>query len=393
MTRSRTGTVAVVGGAMAGLAAAESFHDVGFDVDLYERQSYDDKRVNCGEAMTAVSELPLEPTAGNGFYNALPAMEVEVYDGTDPDRSRTGRGEFEAADAYITDRHTVERAWARRLDDLGVEVAEDTPVSAGELRGFADDYDLVVDATGQPSLSSKTFGTPEEYGSRLIALNADVEGEFARLYPNARIVLESYTGYAWAFPKTPDRANLGIGWAADERPDDYFAAFEAACDRNGWPAPSRDRTNVATIPEGPSLDPGRLYLREHSVVRVGDAAGIANRVTGKGISQAIESSYLAAELAAEGRLREYPHRLYRRLKPEFLFASVVQQLIEARRPRVLGAAIRAASGLDIETIDRSPGAVLRRLARHPVLFARIFARRRVLQRVYAGLTDTWDTIG
>lgn len=37
MTGPRDGAVAVVGGAMAGLAAAESFHDAGFGVDLYER--------------------------------------------------------------------------------------------------------------------------------------------------------------------------------------------------------------------------------------------------------------------------------------------------------------------------------------------------------------------
>jgi digeranylgeranylglycerophospholipid reductase len=145
-------------------------------------------------------------------------------------------------------------------------------------------------------------------------------------------------------------------------------------------------------PRGASLGPRRLYRREHSVVRVGDAAGIATCVTGNGTSQAVESSYLAAELAAEGRLREYPDRVYRRLKPEFLFASAVQQLIGSRRPRVLGAAIRAASGVGIEAVDRSPATVLRRLARHPIVFASPFARPGVLRRVCAGVTDRWHTV-
>lgn len=387
------GRVGVVGGAMAGLAAAEAFHDAGFDVDLYERQSYDDKRVNCGEAMTDVSALPLEPTPENGFRNPLPALEVEVYDGTAPDRRRTGRGRFTAAAAYVTDRNAVERAWADRLARRGVAVHENHPVPSGDFLEFADGYDLAVDATGHPSVSSRALGRTDAYGTRLVALNADVEGDFEDLHPNARIVLENYTGYAWAFPKSARRANLGIGWTFEERPDDYFAAFAAACDRNGWPVPSRDRTNVATIPEGPNLDPARTYLPEHSVVRVGDAAGIANRVTGKGISQAVESSYLAAELAAAGRLEMYPDRLYRRLKPEFLFASVVRHFLEARKPRVLGAAVRAASGIDIEAVDRAPATVLRRLARHPVLLARIFLRRRVLGRVYAGVRDRWRATG
>ena len=50
------GTVAVIGGGMTALATAEGFCGAGFDVDLYERQSYDDKRVSCGETMTALQQ-------------------------------------------------------------------------------------------------------------------------------------------------------------------------------------------------------------------------------------------------------------------------------------------------------------------------------------------------
>lgn len=387
---SRSSTVAVIGGAIAGLAAADGFHNAGFDVDLYERQSYTDKRVNCGEAMTNVSAIPLEPTADHGFLNPLQAMQVEVYDGTNAGRSCTGSGEFTASDAYITDRNVVERSWAEQLGRTGVNIYENQSITRTEFLEFTTDYDLVVDASGQPSLSSKALGTTEEYSGHFVALNADVEGDFSDLYPNSQIVLENYTGYAWAFSKTARRANVGIGWTFSERPDDYVAAFRAACDRNGWPEPSRDRTNVAIIPEGPSLDPERTYLPDRSVVRVGDAAGLANRFTGKGISQAIQSSYLAAELATHERLHEYPDRLYRTMKPEYLLATVVRYFIETRQPQILGAAIRAASGMDIEAVDRSPRDVLARLIRHPVLFARIFGRPSVLKRVYAAATDQWE---
>lgn len=386
----QTATVAVIGGAMAGLAAAEGFYTAGFDVELFERQSYADKRVNCGEAMTAVSAIPLDPTAENGFLNSLPAMEVAVYDGITPDRRCTGRGEFTASDAFITDRNIVERAWAERLAQKGVEIHENRSISRSEFHDLTDEYTVVVDATGQPSLSSKALGTTDEYSGNFVALNADVEGDFSDLYPNSRIVLENYTGYTWAFSKTPMRANVGIGWTASERPDDYMAALRAACERNGWPEPSQSRTNVAIIPEGPSLDPKRTYLPERSVVRVGDAAGIANRLTGKGISQAVQSSYLAAELAADDRLHEYPDRLHRTMKAEYLLAVIIRYFIETRQPRLLGAAVRAVSGMDIEDIDRSSRAVLARLARHPILFGRIFSRKGVLKRLYAVATDRWE---
>ncbi len=53
------------------------------------------------------------------------------------------------------------------------------------------------------------------------------------------------------------------------------------------------------LPKGPSLNPARTYVSEYNVVQVGDAAGIANRFSGKGMSQSIHSSYLMASLAAQ----------------------------------------------------------------------------------------------
>ncbi|SFG96181.1 digeranylgeranylglycerophospholipid reductase [Halopelagius inordinatus] len=389
---TRTSRIAIVGGGMAGLAAATGFDDAEFDVELYERQSFESKRVNCGEAMTAVSKIPLEPTVENGFLNSLPAMEVEVYDSIDAGRRRTGAGTFPAANTYITDRNTVEQSWAEQLSEKGVDIHEKQSITRTDFHELTKEYDLVIDATGQPSLSSKALGTTNEYSGYMIALNSDVEGDFTELYPNSRIVLENYTGYSWAFPKTPQRANVGIGWTVSDRPSDYMKALREACKRNGWPVPSQQRTNVAIIPEGPSLDPDRTYLPEHSVVRVGDAAGIANRLTGKGISQAVESGFLAAELAKGNQLHRYPDKLYQRMKMEYIFATVVRYFLETRDPQILGAAIRAAAGIDIEDVDRSPSTVLPRLLRHPVLFARIFSRRRVLKRVYGGMTNQWELI-
>lgn len=54
-------SAAVVGGAMSGLAAAYALRTLGYEVALYERQTYSTKQVNCGEAMTAASAIPLAP--------------------------------------------------------------------------------------------------------------------------------------------------------------------------------------------------------------------------------------------------------------------------------------------------------------------------------------------
>jgi digeranylgeranylglycerophospholipid reductase len=378
--------IAVIGGAVGGLAAATAFHRLGDDVTLYERQRYDEKRVNCGEAMTAASEIPLKKTAKNGFLNRVPTFQVAVRG----DGSVIGNGRFPATDAYITDRNVVERRWAGWLADRDVDIREEYGVSKAEFRRLADEYDLLVDATGQPSLTSKVRGTTDEYAGRMVALNADVTGDFSALYPNSRIVFEDYLGYEWLFPKTETRANVGVGWHEGDVPDDYFAAFHAACERNDWPKPERNRTNVAIIPRGPSLDPEQVYRPENNVVRVGDAAGIANRLTGKGISQAIHSASLLGNCVAAGELDAYPDRLHRGMRAEYLLASLVTTVLDEGRTDLLADLLDAASGIDIEDIDRHPARALRRLLTHPSLTGRLLSIPAVRTSVCRALRDEWE---
>ncbi|WP_227131172.1 NAD(P)/FAD-dependent oxidoreductase [Halorubellus salinus] len=383
-------SVAVVGGAMAGLAAAHAFSRLDWDVELYERQSFDEKRVNCGEAMTDVTRIPLEKTPENGFANDTPIFEVQVFTGDVDDRELAGTGRFPASRAYVTDRALVERAWAARLREDGVDVRENTGVSKADFDALCERHDLVVDATGQPSLASKIEGTTAEYAGAMTALNADVEGDFSDLYPDSRIVFENYLGYSWVFPKSESRANVGIGWAQDRQPESYMAAFEAACERNDWPVPTREQANVYTIPRGPSLDPERTWLPDRGVVRVGDAAGIANRFTGKGISQAIESSYLAAVHADADVLEAYPDALYARLRDEYRLAYVVRGALEDGRPDILSGVMEAVSGIDVEDVDRNPRKAFARLARHPVLVANMLGSKPMLQRAWRAWTNDWE---
>ncbi|ADQ66720.1 flavin-dependent dehydrogenase [Halogeometricum borinquense DSM 11551] len=388
--RKTGGSAVVVGGAMAGLAAAHALRALDWEVVLYERQSYAEKRVNCGEAMTGADAIPLPKTAEYGFANKPPAFEVDVFTGDTGSRTLAGKGVFPSTDAYVTDRNVVERKWAEQVAEDGVDVRESTGVTKAQFREFSEEFDLVVDATGQPSMASKVDGTTDEYAGRMTALNADVEGDFSDLYPNSLILFENYLGYSWAFPKSETRANVGIGWAQDNLPDDYYESFVAACERNGWPVPDRSAMNVYTIPRGPSLDPDRAWDAENCIARVGDAAGIANRFTGKGISQAVESSYLLAELAAEDRLDDYASELYDRMKNEYRLAYIVRGALEDGRPDILGGVMDAVSGIDVESVDREPKYAFSRLVRHPVLLAKLAANPTMLSRLLDAYTDNWE---
>lgn len=386
-------SVHVVGGAVAGLAAAERLSEFA-DVTLTERQPYDEKRVNCGEAINDAPLVPLDATPENGFVNDVEGFTLEIYPDTDhdPDERPLGRATLPCDAGYICDRNVVERRWAERLDARGVDVRDDTAVGTEEYRAIQEEYDYVIDATGQPSLTVRALDLGRDvYTGDMVALNADVEGSFSDHESHPQIYFEGYTGYAWSFPKSSERSNVGIGWAGDERPGDYYEALEGVCRRNDLPVPDRADVNIYTIPRGPSLDPERAYVPEHDTFLVGDAAGIANRYQGEGICQAIRSSSLVASLIETGREDQYPRRLYDLMKSEYRLAHLMRGTwVEHRDPELLAAVTEAIDGLTIDEVTRQPRAIMRRLARRPAVAAKLLANEGMLRRFYAAYTDRWE---
>jgi geranylgeranyl reductase family protein len=116
-------------------------------------------------------------------------------------------------------------------------------------------------------------------------------------------------GYAWLFPKL-DKANLGLGVAPEWR----HLLKPRLCDlHRQLVAEGRVGDSVlgrtgGAIPVGGMLDPLGEIGRS-LVLLAGDAAGLANPVTGAGINAAVISGRLAGEAAAEalgGRLDAGP---------------------------------------------------------------------------------------
>jgi digeranylgeranylglycerophospholipid reductase len=387
--RSRQ-TAAVLGGAVAGLAAAERFSTFA-DVTLFERQPYAEKRVNCGEAINEASVVPLAKTPENGFLNRVEGFDVHVYPSTDRDPGEPPLAcpTVGVEEGYITDRDVVERRWADRLQGRGVDVRDDTSVPIGRYREIVETYDYVVDATGQPNLSLKAAGRADAYTGDTVALNADVEGDY-ETPSRPDVVFEGYVGYFWVFPKSETRANVGIGWASEDRPDDYLAELRAACDRFDVPRPDRGGVEIYTIPRGPSLDPTDARIDEH-VFLVGDAAGIANRYQGEGIVQAIRSSYLLADLVEAGHEDEYPERLYASMRAEYRLAALMRGVWETTEdPTLLAAVAEAIDGLTVTDVTRDPRRVMARTVRRPQLLVRLLANSGFRRRLRDAYTDRWE---
>jgi digeranylgeranylglycerophospholipid reductase len=388
-------TVAVLGGSVSGLAAAEGLQGLRSvsNVTVFERQEYETKRVDCGEAINDTTLIPLDKTPENGFVNDIDGFQLRVYSGTDRPAGEPpiGVSNLQCPPGFICERRVVEQRWAERLADRGVEFVTGESVSVDRYRELVDEFDVVVDATGQPALTLKAKGLTREYTGDMVALNATVEGDFTEYVERPRIYFEGYVGYAWSFPKSETHANIGIGWAGEERPENYFTALTEAGDRNGFPVPDRSQVNIYTIPRGPSLDPDRAAFPEEDVYLVGDAAGIANRYQGEGICQGIRSAYLLCDLLDAGREREYPAALYELMKAEYRLAHLMRGAwTEHEDPVLLAAVAEALDGLTIEDITRRPSTVIRRVLGRPATAARLIADAGMLRRCLDAYTDRWE---
>ncbi len=386
---------AIIGGSVSGLATAHRLaHNDSFgEITVFERQTYDEKRVDCGEAINDSTLVPLEKTPENGFVNDIDGFQLQVFSGTDRpvDETPLGTSNLDCGPGYICERDVVERSWAESLMDRGIRFETGRSVSPSEYERIIEEYDCVFDASGQPSLTLKYRGETQEYTGDMVALNATVEGDFSSYVDRPRIFFEGYVGYSWSFPKSADRANVGIGWAGDRRPDDYMSALEDAAERNGFPVPAREDVNIYTIPRGPSLDPNEIYDPEQNVFLVGDAAGIANRYQGEGICQSIRSAYLLCELIDDGNEAAYPSRLYDLMKPEYRLAHLMRGAwVEHEDPQLLAAVAEALDGLTIDDITRSPSRVIGRVAKHPPTAIKLVSNSGMIARFYEAYTDRWE---
>ena len=389
------GQAAIIGGAVSGLATAHRLveNDLFDEITVFERQTYDQKRVDCGEAINDSTLVPLEKTQENGFVNDIDGFQLQVFSGTDrsPKETALGASKLDCEPGYICERATVERRWAETLTEQGVRFETGRSISPSEYERIVTEYDYIFDASGQPSLTLKSRDETAEYTGDMVALNATVEGDFSSYVNLPRIFFEGYVGYSWSFPKSASRANVGIGWAGDQRPDNYMSALEAAAKRNGFPVPEREDVNIYTIPRGPSLDPNNAYDPERNVFLVGDAAGIANRYQGEGICQSIRSAYLLCDLIEEGNEAAYPSHLYDLMKSEYRLAHLMRGAwVEHEDPQLLAAVAEALEGLTIDDITRSPARVIGRVARHPPTAFKLVSNSGMIKRVYEAYTDQWE---
>jgi len=363
--------IGIIGAGPAGARAAELFATLGASVVMLDPKAPWEKPCGGGLTPPAFEEIP-ELEALKAEAQAVRAVRVEAG----PKEGFTVPLErpMWVLSRLVLSRWQLERALRAGARHLPTKVNSLRRAGGGWRLETSDgpvDVPILVGADGAASLVR-----------RVAAPKFDVELAPTRVaYPRGSgptpetAVLRFYggiAGYLWDFPR-PDHRSVGIGvpngtWRRprlDGEIDEHRRATEScAC------PPERAGAVIGTAQRGHG-DYARIAGPDFALL--GDAAGLADPLTGEGIQNALRSAGLLVEAWAGGDLRAYPGLARAAFEPEFRVARIIRhsvfesevglRLIEkATRSRAWYGLVAAIVN-GVNEHEAGPGALVRRWVR------------------------------
>jgi flavin-dependent dehydrogenase len=319
MSSSQEGTIAVVGGGPAGAMAGERLARAGRQTVVIDEKLAWEKP--CGGGVTPKTLLRY-PYLGEAVAERNWARSCELI-------SPAGRRICFALSPPIAifSRRVLNGLLLERAGAAGAEIVQDRVLTIeghpGQWRlrtraGRQIEAGYLILAAGARSPFRAQFARPFTPEETIVSVGYYLPGSAARLQIR---FLRDLDGYIWAFPRR-DHFSAGIagkiagGWTAaglrraledflDEEGFDYRGAQFFA---HVIPSPTRETLKRTTFcGQGWSL--------------AGDAAGLADPITGEGIYYALRSGELAADALLAGRPQAYSTMLAQDLLPELAAAA------------------------------------------------------------------------
>lgn len=286
--------VLVVGLGPAGARAAWAAARGGCRVLAVDRKHAAGQPVQCAEFVPAMIGIAVEGLAGC-VCQPIAAMDTFV-EGAPPDRmdpfpgQMLDRGAFDARLVEAASRAGAECRFAATVR----AIAADGAVTLSDGSRIAPR--VIVGADGPRSAVGRAIG----HVNRQLVETRQVTVPLRAAHAATDIFLSADIpgGYGWLFPKG-EIANVGAGVSPARKGElkrivDALHGRLVAEGRVGADVISR---TGGAIPVGGPLEP-RGRLGAVAVLLAGDAAGLANPVTGAGIASAVHSGTLAGEAAA-----------------------------------------------------------------------------------------------
>ena len=313
--------IIVLGLGPAGASAAAAAARLGARVVALERKREAGRPVQCAELVPALLEVD-----ARSVRQKIDGMLTYVEDDApDVNAHFPGRMLDRAAfDASLVDAARAAGAEIR-FSSMVTRVSAKGEVALGN--GSVLHAPLVIGADGPRSRAGKAIGSVnrELVETRQITVPLLAPHAATDIFLSADIP----GGYGWLFPKG-DVANLGAGVAPQYRArlkTIVARLHEQLSKRKSGTYTVSSEILAATggaIPVGGMLRPWRR-LGETLVLLAGDAAGLANPVSGAGIAPAVHSGRLAGEAAVRGTPEAYEEEL------EDVYGAALERALRRRR--------------------------------------------------------------
>ena len=298
--------VAVVGAGPAGSLLAWHLAKDGASPTVFDASHPREKP--CGGGLTAKALALLPPAPAD---DPLPARTVETC------RFESGRGEEVGLalerPVAIGARREVDAWLLRRATDAGARHVAERVVRVergGALRtaaGRDERFDLIVGADGAGSLVRRTFLSATPPARLTMATGWFTPGDAEM---TIRFV-PGLAGYAWLFPR-PDHVGVGICAPLQAQPTRELVARLRTLAARAYPALADEEapTYAHTIPS-PGTDASSIAeIAGEGWALVGDAAALADPITGEGIYYALRSACVLADTLRAGLgAARYPERV------------------------------------------------------------------------------------
>lgn len=300
--------VIVVGGGPGGAVAALTAARRGLDVLLVDKRQEIGTPVRCAEAIgyEPVEEfMPIDERWISAWIDAFRVVGPSGQSVRVPPTSPTMVVERKIFDRELVNAAIGAGATVRAMTRVTDVIKEDDTVCGVKLVCFGQEHTVrakvVIGADGPESSVGRWSGLKiipraSEYysGVQYVLAGIDLDDPRECQYHVGNDLAPG--GYAWVFPKGPDRANVGLvitttyekqGRSAQSYLDEFVA--------RRFPEASILALMLGGIPVGGTIKD----VVGNGVMVIGDAAHQAEPVTGGGINLAMEAGKMAANVAAD----------------------------------------------------------------------------------------------
>lgn len=304
--------VLVIGGGPGGLSAAIYAARMGHKVRLMEKERIGEN-IRCAEGFFDPLKKLGKPSAGVKFKVEKIIVKIK----------NTYEIDVRGLNLWMLDRREWQKSLGAEAIEKGVVIEENFPVSPKDLEALKRDYDLIIDASGAPSVTSRAYGFSDFYKQNCgKTVQFVMEGDFSHIGNNFKVgLLPGLFGYYWIFPKDWNSANVGVGNFGKE-PVKLWNLLGHVLEIEGL-------SGYRVIRELGGICPVRMVPRlfYDNILLVGDAAGLTSPLHGGGIDMALLSGMCAAKSIAYGG-KFYEKNLRKLLLPRLELESTVSGVWE-----------------------------------------------------------------